>query len=144
MQRRSAIFLILFILFYYWLVTSCCLKSWPAEKLCVSPSCQSRRDVWAESAVSLAVTGTGRPSPPGFLVRVSAVSIFVHIAPDYAELPSNASQAALLFLLPSLEQAGDSRVWIGKPSAGPFSENWGEHPLKYVASADRNWYDVIH
>ena len=116
----------------------------PAEKFCISPSCQSCRAVWAESAVSSAVAGTGHASPPGFMVRVSAVSIFVQIAPDYTELPSNASRATLLFLLPSLEQAGNSQVWIGKPSAGPFSEDQGEHTLKYVAIADRNWYDVIH
>lgn len=116
----------------------------PAEEFCVSPSRQSRRAVWAERAVSSAVAGTGRPSPPGFLVRVSAVSILVQIAPDYAKLPSDASRASLLFLWPPLEQAGNSRVWIGKPGPGPFSEDQGEHPLKYVAIADRNWYDVIH
>lgn len=139
MQRRPEIFLILFIIFYHWLVTSYC-----SSVIFGLQKSQSRRAVWAERAVSSAVAGTGRPSPPGFLVRVSAVSILVQIAPDYAKLPSDASRASLLFLWPPLEQAGNSRVWIGKPGAGPFSEDQGEHPLKYVAIADRNWYDVIH
>lgn len=65
---------------------------WPAEQLCVSGLSQSLRAVWAESAASWAVTGTGHPSAPGFLVHVSALSIFAQIVPDYTKLPRNASQ----------------------------------------------------
>lgn len=58
------------------LVTSCCLNiAFSLLKSFVSLSCQSRRAVWAESAISLATAATGCPSPPGFLVPLSVVSI---------------------------------------------------------------------
>jgi len=104
----------------------------PAEVLCLSITSGP------QGCLGRARRFLGCPSPPGFPVRASTISIFVRIAPDYAELPSKASWAGFLFPSPLLEQAGNSRVGIDKPRAGLFSEDQGEHPLKHVAVADRN------